>query len=466
MHPVRAVVAALFLAASPMTSAAPCAGFDDVSDSDPFCVYVEWIKNRGITLGTTAATYTPDGAVTRMQMAAFMYRLGAQNAFLRGGNSFGATATLGTTDDHALELQVNGERVARHEPHPTSPNLIGGSTHNLIAAGLRGATIGGGGSATLGEFQQTDDGRNRVWDHYGTIAGGLGNVAGTDDGDPANAYFAAVGGGLNNRATGSLSTVAGGSNNEATGGVATVVGGVVNKATGHGSTALGGQGNIASALASLAGGTNARADQPRCMVFNNWSSASDASCNGWPYSFHIYGDNGLSIDYNVRLAGGFGNRWVHVGKQVGGQTIATWTGAYLSDTGQWQGSSDEARKQDFAEVDKAALLDQVLSLPVTSWRYRSDPEGPRHIGPTAQDFNAAFGLGEGLATIGSIDANGVALAALQGLNAKLEAIRAAKDVEIAALRAELSELRALRAEVATIRAALPRSISVTASVPE
>jgi hypothetical protein len=53
----------------------------------------------------------------------------------------------------------------------------------------------------------------------------------------------------------------------------------------------------------------------------------------------------------------------------------------------------------------------------------------------------------------TIDADGVALAAIQGLNAKLEAERAAKDAEIAALRAELAELRSLKEEVASIRAA-------------
>jgi len=38
----------------------------------------------------------------------------------------------------------------------------------------------------------------------------------------------------------------------------------------------------------------------------------------------------------------------------------------------------------------------------------------------AQDFRAAFGLGENDPTITTVDADGVALAAIQGLNAKLE----------------------------------------------
>lgn len=62
------------------SQAAPCAGFSDVDDTNPnhtpFCSSVEWIKNRGVTLGCTTTTYCPDASVTRLQMAAFMRRLG------------------------------------------------------------------------------------------------------------------------------------------------------------------------------------------------------------------------------------------------------------------------------------------------------------------------------------------------------------------------------------------------------
>jgi trimeric autotransporter adhesin len=60
-------------------------------------------------------------------------------------------------------------------------------------------------------------------------------------------------------------------------------------------------------------------------------------------------------------------------------------------------------------------------------------------GPMAQDFRAAFGLGACDTEIVTIDADGVALAAIQGLNAKLED-------EVVTLRAELAQIRALLAE--------------------
>lgn len=76
-------LAALLALAAPIAQAAPCAGFADVDDSDtitgPFCTSVEWIKNRGVTLGcvlTPQLLYCPFDNVTRLQMAAFMKRLG------------------------------------------------------------------------------------------------------------------------------------------------------------------------------------------------------------------------------------------------------------------------------------------------------------------------------------------------------------------------------------------------------
>ena len=66
----------LSLAIAPAAMAAPCAGFTDVDDSSAFCVNVEWLKNRAITLGCTTTTYCPSDAVSRLAMAAFMNRLG------------------------------------------------------------------------------------------------------------------------------------------------------------------------------------------------------------------------------------------------------------------------------------------------------------------------------------------------------------------------------------------------------
>jgi hypothetical protein len=70
-------------------------------------------------------------------------------------------------------------------------------------------------------------------------------------------------------------------------------------------------------------------------------------------------------------------------------------------------------------VDPAAVLDTVARVPVSTWSYKSDGAEPRHMGPMAQDFYAAFGLGATDRAYDPIDAHGVAFAAIQGLYARL-----------------------------------------------
>ena len=93
------------------------------------------------------------------------------------------------------------------------------------------------------------------------------------------------------------------------------------------------------------------------------------------------------------------------------------------------------------------MLDKVAALPVQGWRYKVEDASTRHIGPVAEDFQHLFGLGDG-ESIGTVDANGVALAAIQGLVHKMDqAVHkmdqalAAKDAEIAELRQELRSLK-------------------------
>ena len=61
------------------------------------------------------------------------------------------------------------------------------------------------------------------------------------------------------------------------------------------------------------------------------------------------------------------------------------------------------------------VLEQLAAMPISTWTMKGDLSGTPHLGPTAQDFYDAFGLGDGNTTINSADAQGVALAAIQGL---------------------------------------------------
>ena len=66
-------------------------------------------------------------------------------------------------------------------------------------------------------------------------------------------------------------------------------------------------------------------------------------------------------------------------------------------------------------VDQQEILAKLAALPITTWNYIAQDDSIRHIGPVAQDVYAAFGVGEDERHITVIDANGIALAAIQGL---------------------------------------------------
>jgi hypothetical protein len=112
-------------------------------------------------------------------------------------------------------------------------------------------------------------------------------------------------------------------------------------------------------------------------------------------------------------------------------------------------TSAREAKQGFAPVDAAAILAKVAALPLSTWAYTNSPT-VRHLGPVAQDFHAAFALGDDDKHIATVDADGVALAAIQGLHqllkekearlTQLESAARAKDASIASLESRLTAL--------------------------
>ncbi len=105
--------------------------------------------------------------------------------------------------------------------------------------------------------------------------------------------------------------------------------------------------------------------------------------------------------------------------------------------------SSRESKTDFRQVEPRQVLAKVLDLPMAYWRYKTEEEDVRHLGPMAEDFHAAFGLGPDDQGIPLLDAGGVALAAIQGLKAEQDERIAEKGREIAVLEGELAELREL-----------------------
>lgn len=120
--------------------------------------------------------------------------------------------------------------------------------------------------------------------------------------------------------------------------------------------------------------------------------------------------------------------------------------------GSWGCTSDSKQKTALTRMDGEAVLARLADMPVYRWMAKDDARKTPHAGPTAQDFMAAFGLGDNDRMIGFADAQGVLFSAVQGLNAKLESVVTLKDAEIAALKREMAELR-LAVEVLMARAA-------------
>ena len=112
---------------------------------------------------------------------------------------------------------------------------------------------------------------------------------------------------------------------------------------------------------------------------------------------------------------------------------------------QFIASSSRELKTDFATLDGKKVLSKLSEVPVMSWRFKNEDDSVRHFGPVAEDFRAAFQLGDGQ-TISNVDADGVTMAAIQGLHQLLEEQQTAlerKDQEMADLRRRLAALEEL-----------------------
>jgi hypothetical protein len=97
-------------------------------------------------------------------------------------------------------------------------------------------------------------------------------------------------------------------------------------------------------------------------------------------------------------------------------------------------------KRDFETVDGTWILSRIAGLPISTWSYKAQQPSIRHLGPTAQDFARAFGLGESNRHIDAVDSEGVALAGIQAL----DRIVRAQERQI---RLQQRELNALKAQV-------------------
>jgi len=412
--------------------------------------------SRLTVLGTIQSTSGgfrfPDGTVQTTAAS------GEGEGWRLGGNlgTDPAADFMGTRDNVPLEVRVNNARALRILPgfydsgSKAAPNILFGIASNTIGEGVRAATIGGGGDI----FNP-----NEITVNYGTIGGGWGNTV-TGNG-------ATVGGGGNNDAIGEQATIGGGSANEANGAYATVAGGLFNRANGDHSMAAGAR---ASAIHE---GTFVWADNSSVIGFSSTGANQyliravggvGIGTNNPAADLHLFADSDTrphllleedeNNDYarlrmkNVSspqywdIAAGAANterlnffasngRGNVMSLHATGDPLVMHNGAKLTEGGTWTNASSRALKTDFRPVDGQAVLARLAGVPVQTWRYKAEA-GARHMGPTAEAFAAAFGLGDTDAAIATVDADGVALAAIQALHeivqqqqAQIDALRAA-----------------------------------------
>jgi Chaperone of endosialidase len=290
-----------------------------------------------------------------------------------------------------------------------------------------------------------------------TISGGAGNTIsantatiGGGGGNTASGAISTIAGGDNNTSSGERSTISGGGGNTASGPGSTIAGGFQNTASGGDSFIAGGFTNTASALRSSAFGHNAFADKQNCANFALWQTTDIAVPCRFNSMMQVSGVNGLVVNYFAANAAGASDNWVGVGWSSALQ-IQTSSTANLTNGGVWTNASDRAKKENFARTNPASVLQKVLALPVTTWNYIKEGKDIKRMGPMAQDFRTAFGLGSDDKTIGTVDATGVAFAAIQGLNQKLEAETSKSKAKDAKISAQAEKLSALERELAVIK---------------
>jgi len=345
------------------------------------------------------ATVSGGGPDLNDGQTGFLTRNKATDNFCTVG---GGSNNLAGDDDGGNTTAPYATVAGGHQNDATAESsTVGGGWWNLATAPF--ATVAGGGAALQpgkADFWVS----NRATDQYCTVGGGGANLAGSDDQNPGTAIIATVGGGQFNVADHFAATVSGGYNNQASGNYATVPGGVANRAQGQYSFAAG------LSARAIADGAFAWADSTGALFTNSTTNR-----------FAVRASGGVYLYTNAEATTG-----VYVG--AGG-------------TG-WDVISDRNAKENFTEVKATDVLDKVAALPISTWNLKDGDTKVRHMGPMAQDLHAAFGLGDSDKSINSVDADGISLAAIQGLNQRVQEQAA----QIKTLKSELDTLKAMIAQ--------------------
>lgn len=358
-------------------------------------------------------------------------------AVIGGGKTNSVSSTYGFVGGGELNT------ISTTAPYST---ILSGFT-NTISAGAEYGVISGGQSNLI---QNSADGvgilggkGHVVGGNYGAIAGGLSNTindgatygfigGGSTNNIAANETYSVIGGGSYNAIDGDYGVIGGGFNNGITGNYSTIVGGELNKIkTGSSySTIFGGHNNIVSensSYAVIAGGQNNVASGDYTFAAGSNAHAIHQGSFVWADSTGAELASTANNQFKVRASGGtflFSDSGSTSGVKL------------INGSGTWASLSDRNMKENLVKTDGLAVLNKLMTIPIFTWNYKTQDSSIRHMGPMAQDFYSEFELGSSEKTITTVDADGVAMAAIQGLYE----LMASTDAKIQLLESEISQM--------------------------
>jgi hypothetical protein len=434
----------------------------------------------------------PDGSVLTSALVAQPGSLGGNNNWT-GTNTFSALSAGGTriasvgnpvaatdavnkayVDSGFVQFVPGAEQLSVGDANGTAPmiNLRGGSTCCSGPGGhtpawfkvFQNGSFVATGNLGIGVSPMQGKGYRTSWDSYkGAFRSGYAD----NEWDDANVGFFSWAGGSNSTAIGlyalafgdtnsaeSTSSIVFGSGNQVKG-AAGFSAGAGNRVCDTYGVALGNNAKSGGplingkcdpdtfnirGLAAVAIGYNVTADQDHTTAMGKF-----ASNNGFTGTF-VWSDgsaqqsadtfrNTANNEFALRATGGFRFR-----TNLGGTT-----GCNLpAGSGVFNCTSSRSTKANFVPVDGSDVLAKLRTMEISTWNYTSEGEKVRHLGPMAEDFYAAFGLGTGNASIGVQDLASVSLAGVKALEARTAELQS-KTAEIEELRNEVAQLRAANA---------------------
>lgn len=367
--------------------------------------------------GGNVAGYNPTSAVFVNPVGDTASALNPNGLFVfdqSTGDTVAAISSLDTSLTFGPSNVASGQNslAVGSNNHASGQNAVAFGNFCMASGNYSSVSGGSDNSATFGDATVGGGRLNSAGGQWATVGGGLSNVAGNT--------YATVAGGNANQATGNYSCITGGASNQASNTNATVGGGSQNVAQGVSSFIGGGQDNQTGGVFAVVPGGRINAAFGDLSLAGGFRAKTQSGHHGsfvWADSNNFDFRSSTANEFSVRSTGGvrFVSAIDATGVPSSGVTLAAGGGS-------WSSISDRDAKENVLPVDGKELLERLSRIPVATWNYKSQSPAIRHIGPMAQDFYVAFGVGEDNQHITTVDADGVALAAIQALHQKIREI--------------------------------------------